>query len=743
MKRIAFFSLIFFACNAWSQSSDKDTTELIPVEVRATRASSLAPFTKTNLNKAAIEKQNLGQDLPFLLNQTPSTVVSSDAGNGVGYTGLRIRGTDLTRINVTLNGIPYNDPESQGVFFVDLPDFASSVNSLQIQRGVGTSSNGAGAFGATINLSTNEINEKPYAELFNSFGSFDTRRHTVKAGTGLINNHFTVDARLSKIKSDGFIDRGSSDLQSYYLSGAWMNNKSSVRFNIFSGKEKTYQAWNGIPEHKLFFNADSLLTHYYNNIDYLYYTPEDSINLFTGDPRRYNGFLYNNQTDNYRQDHYQLFFNHAFTSNLTLSTALFLTHGEGYYEEYKYKQKFSSYDLNDYTVGGTIIKKTDLVRQLWLKNDLYGGIFSLQYKKNDVDFTLGGSLNQFDGHHFGKIIWAQTGIDKDQEWYRYPSSKADGNIYAKFGYRLANKLYAMGDLQYRYVNHVITGTRKFPKLEIDKQYHFFNPKAGLYYTGEQINLYASYSQANKEPNRTDYETGTVANPPKAERLHDFETGIEHVSKKLRYGATAYYMLYNNQLALTGQLNDVGDAIRVNVPKSYRLGLEAWGGADINKWIQVQGNVTISRNKLKNYVDYLYKYDANFEFAGYDTLRFANTDISFSPWLTAFGSVSIKPVQNFEVTTNAKVVSKQYLDNTASDAKKLNGYFVQDAQLRYTLKTKTIKSTELILQVNNLWNKKYESNGYTYSYKYDTSLIKENFYYPMAGTNWMLGLNFKL
>src|SRR5688500_5729270 len=446
MKRTAFFLnliLLTLYANTQTDTLRRDTIDLLPVEVRATRAGNLAPFTKTNLTKADIQKQNLAQDLPFLLNQTPSVVVSSDAGNGIGYTGLRIRGTDLTRINVTLNGIPYNDPESQGVFFVDLPDFASSVSSMQIQRGVGTSSNGAGAFGATINFSTNEVKEKPYASILNSVGSFNTLRHTVKLGTGLINDHFTIDARLSKISSDGFIDRASSNLQSYFLSGAWMNNKSSLRVNLFSGKEKTFQAWSGIPEYKLFYNEEKLLNHYYNNIGSYYFTQQDSINLFTTDPRKYNVYLYPNQTDNYRQDHYQLFFNHSFSSNLTLSTAAFLTHGEGYYEEYKYNQKYSSYGLPDYTAGNTTIKRSDLVRQLWLNNDYYGGVFSLQYKNNLADYTIGGSWNRFDGDHYGKIIWAQQGIDKDYEWYRYPALKEDAAVYAKDGYKLTERLYAL------------------------------------------------------------------------------------------------------------------------------------------------------------------------------------------------------------------------------------------------------------------------------------------------------------
>src|SRR5687767_15803859 len=485
MKRTAFIlglSLLNLIGIAQT-TTDKDTIDLTPVEVRATRANNIAPFTKLNIGKEQIQKLNLGQDLPFLLNATPGAVASSDAGTGIGYTGLRIRGSDLTRINVTLNGIPYNDAESGGVFFVDLPDFASSVSSLQIQRGVGTSSNGAGAFGATINFSTNEVIRQPYASISNSFGSFNTLRHTVKAGTGLLNDHFTIDARLSKISSDGYVDRASSNLQSYYLSGAWMNEKSSIRLNLFSGKEKTFQAWSGIPEHKLFYNEDSLLTHYYNNIGSYYFTEQDSINLFNADQRKYNVYLYPNQTDNFRQDHYQLFFNHNFNEGLTLSTALFLTHGEGYYEEYKYDQKYSNYGLPDYSAGNNNnpIKRTDLVRQLWLKNDLYGGIFSLQYKKNLFDYTIGGSWNRFEGDHYGKIIWAEQGVQKNHEWYRYPAFKEDANVFGKLGYKITHKLYALADLQYRHVKHSIEGTRKFPSLMVSRGFNFFNPKFGLHY----------------------------------------------------------------------------------------------------------------------------------------------------------------------------------------------------------------------------------------------------------------------
>lgn len=742
MKRILFsvFPLVVTKM-LFAQEVPTDTTELMPVEVRAVRAGSRSPFAKTNLSKAFIEKQNLGQDLPFVLNSTPSTVISSDAGNGVGYTGLRIRGSDLTRINVTLNGIPYNDPESQSVYFVDLPDIASSVSSLQIQRGVGTSSNGPGAFGASLNLSTNELNDKPYASFFNTVGSFGTRRHTVKLGTGLLNNHFTVDARLSDIRSDGFIDRAASNLRSYYLSAAWMNKSSSLRLNVFSGKEKTYQAWNGIPEAKLFYNPDSLLTHYYNNLGSLYFTSADSANLFTADPRKYNGFLYKNQTDNYQQDHYQLFFNHTFSPNVSLTTAFFLTYGDGYYEEYKYNQKYGSYGLSDASVGGTVVTRTDLVRQLWLDNDLYGTNLAVVYKKAKADLTFGGNYSRFRGRHFGEVLWAAQGaVPKNYEWYRFKSGKDDGTVYGKLNYQTSSRLSFLLDLQYRSVSHRINGTRKSPLLVLDTAYQFFNPKAGIFFSGKYLNAYFSYAVANKEPNRTDYEVATGNRLPQPERLHDFEAGVEHRGAQSQYGVTLFYMLYRNQLVLTGQLNDVGDAVRLNVPKSYRTGVEIWGGAKVKDWLRIEGNLTISQNKLQNYSDYTPKYDVNFEFTGYDTLGLRGAQISFSPWLTAFGSVVATPAKNLEVSVSGKGVSKQYLDNTASEYKKINGYFVQEAQVRYRLPWKGVLQADLFFQLNNVWSKKYESNGYTYSYYYDQSLVKENFYYPMAGRAWLAGLN---
>ena len=455
------------------------------VEVIAIRAADKSPFTKTNFSAEEIAKNNTGQDLPFILNQTPSVVSNSDAGNGVGYTGISIRGTDATRINMTLNGLPYNDAESQSIYFVDLPDFASSVSSIQIQRGVGTSSNGAGAFGASINFSTNEFKADPYAEFNNSFGSYNTWKNTLKAGTGLIGNHFTVDMRLSRISSNGYIDRASSDLKSAYFSAAWLGEKTSLRFNLLTGAEKTYQAWNGVPEAKLHGDQTALNEHYANNSGYggaLYNTVQDSLNLYQSDPHTYNYFTYKNQTDNYKQDHYQLFLNHQFSEFLSANLAGFLTRGKGYYEEFKNGADYADYGLVDHVVGNSTISSTDLIRRKWLDNFFYGGIFSFQYKKQGTEITLGGGWDQYDGKHYGNIIWSeQGGIPADFQYYNEPARKTDFNIYAKWEQELGHFFSSFADLQFHHIRYRIEGFDDNPSLHISNRYDFINPKGGIAY----------------------------------------------------------------------------------------------------------------------------------------------------------------------------------------------------------------------------------------------------------------------
>nr|AIA16852.1 Cna protein B-type domain protein [uncultured bacterium] len=721
---------------------DRYNLFLQPVEIRATRASDKSPFTKTNIGKTEIERNNLGQDLPFLLNQTPSVVVNSDAGNGFGYTGIRIRGTDATRINMTLNGIPYNDAESQGIFFVNLPDFLSSVNSIQIQRGVGTSSNGAGAFGATLNLSTNEFNEKPYAELNNTAGTYNTWKHTLKVGSGLISDHFTIDARLSKISSDGYIDRGSSDLRSFYLSGAYLTPTSSLRLNVFSGKEKTYQAWNGIPEAKLRNNQEALLQHYYNNVGSLYFTEADSTNLFTADPRKYNVFLYPNQTDNYQQDHYQLFFNHAFNEQLSMNTAVFLTQGKGYYEEFKYQARYSSYGLPDFQLGSETLTKTDLIRQLWLDNNLYGGIFSVQYKNKTNEAVIGGGINQYDGKHKGYVTWATAGVPDNYNWYHHTAGKTDYNLYGKWQMKITEHLLSLVDLQYRRVDYHINGSRKFPELVVNETFHFFNPKFGLSYSKGPLTAYASYAIANKEPNRNDYETGTVQGKPLPERLKDLEAGLEVKQAQFSWNTTLYYMNYKDQLVLVGKVNDVGDPVRVNVPQSYRLGAELQAMYKPSRLLAVSGNLALSQNRINQFTDNIPRYDASFNLLQQDTMYYHHTPMALSPSMVAGATIQVFPVRNLDLSLLNKYVGEQFLDNTGNENRKLNPFFTQDLRAGYTIQKWLAREINFIVQINNVWNKRYESNGYTYSYIYDNSTVTENFYYPMAGRNVLVALNIK-
>jgi iron complex outermembrane receptor protein len=688
---------------------------LQPLEVKSVRASERAPFAKTNIGKAAIEKTNLGQDIPFLLNQAPSVVVNSDAGNGVGYTGIRVRGSDATRINVTLNGIPYNDFESLGTYFVDLPDFASSVSSIQLQRGVGTSTNGAGAFGATLNLATNEYNEKAYGELNNSFGSFNTWKNTIKAGSGLLGDHFTLDARLSRISSDGYIERASTELKSYYLSAAYINQRSSLRFNIFSGKEKTYQAWYGVPETELAANRRI--------------NPAGTEK--TGAP-------YDNQTDNYTQTHYQLFFNHAFSSRWSFNTGLFLTRGKGYYEEYKADQAYSKYGLPNVVSGGIVITRTDLVRQRWLDNYFYGQIASLQYKTAKDELVFGGGWTKYDGKHYGNIAWLKTGtVSKDYRYYDYPATKSDLNLYTKWQHEIAEHWLGFADLQYRHVNHNMKGFEGSPALNVNRSFDFVNPKAGFTYHNNGLQAYASFALGHKEPNRDDFQA-SPASQPKAETLHDFEIGIEQTAGRYFLGANIYYMNYVNQLVLTGQINDVGSYTRINIPKSYRLGIELQGSVNAESWLKLGANLAISRNKIRSFTEYIDNYDNG----GQNAIAHSNTDISFSPAMVGGATITVIPAKQFEISFLSKYVGKQYMDNTQNESRKLNAFFTEDLRVNWTVRNLLFKELSITGQLNNILNRRYEPNGYTYSYIYNATLSTDNGYYPMAGTNFMLGLNIK-
>jgi iron complex outermembrane receptor protein len=694
--------------------ADKDSFfSLSPVEVKAVRAPDLAPVTKSNLSKKEIEKQNLGQDLPFILNQLPSVVINSDAGNGVGYTGIHIRGTDPTRINVTLNGIPYNDAESQGTYFVDLPDLASSLNSIQVQRGAGSSSNGAGAFGATINLSTNEVVAKPYTEFNNSFGSFNTWKNTFKIGSGLVSNHFTIDFRASSLHSDGFVDRASTRLHSFYLSMAYIGKSNEIRLNILQGHEKTYQAWYGISEADL--QAGNRTINY------------------AGMEKP--GSPYDNETDNYQQDHYQLFYTHHFSKNLSFNTAFFLTKGKGYYEEYRAGQDYAEYNLPYPIRGNDTSFTSDFIRQLWLDNKFYGNIFSLQYHHKTTDVTLGGAFTKYEGKHYGELTWAANSLTGPGEWYLVPAEKNDVNVYAKWLQKIAKHVTGYVDLQFRNINYDINGFGKNPSLIINNKYAFFNPKIGASYTNKGWYDYISYSIASKEPNRDDFEAGDNQ-LPRPETMHDFEMGIEKRSTRYVLSAGFYFMQYKDQLVLTGKINDVGAYTRTNIPSSFREGVELQASFMPHQWIKISGNLTLSKNKVKNFEEYIDDYDNG----GQKINQYHSTDIAFSPNIIGGATLSFFPVKKWTLDLPAKYVGKQYLDNTENDARSLNAFYVQDARLVYTLAKGKLKETSILLQVNNIFAKKYEPNGYTYSYIYGGALTTENYYFPMAGRNFMVGVN---
>jgi len=697
------------------EKSKKDSILLLePVELRAIRAGENSPFTKTNLFKKDLEKLNLAPDLPFLLNQTPSVVINSDAGNGVGYTGIRIRGTDASRINITLNGIPFNDAESQGTFFVDLPDFSSSISSIQIQRGVGTSSNGVGAFGASINISTNEVNTRPYAELNNSYGSFNTWKNTIKAGSGLLGNHFTTDLRLSRISSDGYIDRASSDLKSFYFSEAYLAKKSSLRFNMFLGKEKTYQAWYGVSEIDLQTNR--------------------TIN-YAGTERP--GDPYDNETDNYKQNHYQLFYNQQISNRIKFNTAVFYIKGKGYYEQYKADEAYADYGQPAPMNGNQPITHTDLIRQLWLDNDFYGNIFSLQYKDSISQFTLGGGWNRYLGNHYGDVVWAEHGFTPPGRWYDLDAFKNDFSFYFKEQTKISRYFTVFYDLQFRRVKYSIDGFRDNPNLTVNNKYNFFNPKAGISFSKNNWSGYLSFSKAQKEPNREDFEAG-LNQLPKPEKLNDIELGIEKRNSKNVVGITAYYMHYKDQLVLTGKINDVGAYTRTNISKSYRLGIELSGSAEINSWSNVGGNLSISRNKVLDFTEYIDDYDNG----GQKTNAYSSSDIAYSPNVVGGATINILPVKNLEFSLISKYVGNQFLDNTQNENRKLNTYSTQDLRLVYKISKDWLKEVNIIFHANNIFNKLYEPNGYTFSYIYGGNQTTENYYYPMAARNFVVGVNIK-
>lgn len=718
------------------------------VVVRATRATGKTPTTFTNVSRENIEEQNFGQDVPFLLNWTPSVVTTSDAGTGIGYTGIRIRGSDPTRINVTINGIPYNDSESAGTFWVDIPDIASSAESIQVQRGVGTSTNGAGAFGATINLQTNMRREQPYAEISNAFGSFNTRKHTFNFGTGLLKDHFIVDGRLSRIESDGFIDRAFADLQSYYFSAGYYAGNTMLKAILFGGKERTYQSWYGVPESRLKNDTEAMLITAMNEG----WNEIQTNNLLQSESRTFNPYLYENQVDDYQQDHFQLHFSHQASDAFTLNTALHYTPGKGYYEEYRFDDDLADYGLDDIIIDDDgnaadddTVSTSDLIRRRWLDNDFYGLTWSVNYDKRELNLIVGGAWNRYKGDHFGEVIWAQAGtVAYEQSYYLNTGDKRDFNTYAKANYQLTERLNVFADIQYRRVDYTMAGTgNNLNDIAVDARLDFFNPKAGLTYAlSDNSQLYGSWAVANREPVRDDF-LDFEGNNPAPETLNNLELGYRTARKEFAFQGNYYLMNYSNQLVLTGELNDVGAYVRTNAGESYRMGIELQATARISEMLSWDGNLTLSRNKIERYREVLEDYGADFTEFNIVENVYENTDIAFSPSVIAGSSLSFFPFTGFDFTLLSKYVGKQYLDNTANDSRRIDPYFVNDLRMSYTWEPPFLREISVSFLVNNIFDETYESNGYTWGYLGGPAEYRENYYYPQAGRNFMAMLSIKL
>ena len=688
------------------------------VEVSSIRAKASDPVTHTNIDKEYLKSRNLGQDIPVLLNYLPGVVTTSDAGAGIGYTGIRVRGSDASRVNVTLNGIPFNDSESQGTFWVNLPDFASSIESIQLQRGVGTSTNGSGAFGASLNILTDAMQDKPSSSLSTGVGSFNTVRNTLKFSTGLLNNHFELSGRLSKITSDGYIDRATSNLKSYFLQGAYKDDKRLIKAIVFGGHEITYQSWYGI---------EDLTNRTYNPAGEIY----DENGILSS--------FYDSQEDNYRQDHYQFHWNERINSNWRGSLGLNYTHGRGYYEEYNDSgsdTNFSYLQLDTFEIGGETISETENVTRKWLDNDYFVLTASANYSKGRTLITTGVMISRYIGDHFGTILWAQNSGDvlPRKRFYENQGDKKETNIYAKIEQPLTNQITGFIDLQYRNVNYEIDGVLAGPNLfNVDSNYNFFNPKAGLtFQISNNQQLYFSYSKAQREPTRSDFENGN----PKPEILNDFELGWRITQNSFQVYSNIYLMAYKDQLALTGALDDVGTPIRENIGESSRLGLEIEAKIDLSeKWL-LQPNIAISKNTNK---DFYFKRDGILNSLG-------NTRLSYSPELVFGNILTFNPKNDFNISLLTKFVGEQFMSNIEAEGSRLDSYLVNDINVSYQWRPKyAISNMRFNLLINNILDKKYISNGYFYTYDDNWSsqnqitTIEGAGYYPQAGVNFLAGL----
>ncbi len=731
---------------ALAQTTATDTVALNEVEVLATRASSNTPVAFTNFSKKQIETVNHGKDIPFLLSNTPSVLTTSDAGAGVGYSSMRVRGTDATRINITVNDIPMNDAESHSIYWVNTPDFASSLQDIQVQRGVGTSTNGSGAFGASVNMLTQRFSNSAYGEVSGSYGSFNTNKETVKVGTGLMGDHWAMDMRLSHIGSDGYRDRASSALYSYYVQLGYFANKTALRFITFGGKEDTYHAWDGISRSDLTDNRT--------------YNPNGAIKH----DGKVTGF-YDDQKDVYRQTHYQLILDQTFNPQWKLNFALHYTDGYGYYQEYKNARTLKEYLLEPIVTAEGKVKKASLVRKKAVESDFGGAVFSLKYAGERLHATLGGGFNAYKNDHYGRVLWVEqytAQLDPAHEYYRNTGKKQDFNVYAKANYDIWKGLSAYADLQFRHIGYTIDGDNDkwdwtaspehLQTLNIDETFNFFNPKAGLNYRiDKNQRAYASFAIAQKEPTRNNYTDGLFLEHPRAEKLYDWELGYEFSNERFHAGANFYYMKYKDQLVLNGKLNEIGEAMAENVPDSYRLGVELTAGVKITEWLRWDVNATLSENKIKNYVGYVSDYNADTwdDMWTQSAVECGKTTIAFSPSFIGNSNIAFN-YKGFEASFQSQYVSRQYLDNFENKEDSLDPYFVNNLHLAYTFKLPHIRSITAGVSVYNVFNEKYENNGYSQTcalYKGgDKSnamqLSSDPRFYPMAGTNVLAHLTLR-
>jgi len=701
--------------------------------ITTVRAKNSTPTTFTNLDKKEIASLDQSKDFPFLLNMTPSTVISSDAGNGVGYTGIRVRGIDPTRVNITVNGIPINDAESQGMYWVNMPDLASSTQSVQIQRGVGTSTNGAAAFGASINIRTNDLGEEQFTQAGFGLGSFNTQRVSLIHNTGRLDNDWAFQLRGSLIQSDGFIDRASSDLKSANLVAAKYWEKSVFKTNILLGSERTYQAWWGIPEPT--FNGDMAEeTRYINN---LWIGGQDLENLQNSNSKTYNYYTYENEVDNYNQNHYQFFFDHEFTPFLKLNTASYVTTGKGYFEQFKAGEDFADYGIDSVQPTGDTALFGNVVRRRWLDNTLAGGIANITYRKDRLETVIGGGYSNYQGRHFGEAIATEfTGYeDINAIYYDNDATKTDANFYVRQSYNYNNFIPYI-DLQYRFVNYQFEGLDD--SLELAPQeanFAFFNPKMGLTYLLRNHTFYGVFAIGNREPVRDDFRDNTTTSRPEHETMENIELGYRYANGRKRLNINLYDMQYDNQLVLTGAVNDVGEAVRTNVKNSYRRGVEIDFQYPITTKLQAGGNLTLSENKVEEFTEYVSEWDGAYSLI---EKEYTNTDIAFSPNTIAAAMLSYKANDHFTLSASGKYVGQQYLDNTQSEERSLDAFTNVDMSINYNTEAlQGAKQVNVGLFLNNVLNQYYAPNGYTFSGYIAGERQDFNYLYPMAGFNWMM------